>query len=65
MSPELVWLVISDDDPGASTPSVAIGPAQHVLRRKAVTVTAKSRAYGKLAARGTIALPGPRQPPFA
>ena len=57
IAPELVWLVISDDDPRASTPSVAIGPAQRVLRRKAVTVRAKSRAYGTLAARGTIALP--------
>jgi hypothetical protein len=57
MFSDLAYVLISDDDPSASTPSVAIGPAQRVLRRKAVTVRAKSRAYGTLAARGRIALP--------
>lgn len=54
---DLIPVVVSDNDPRASTPSVETGPAQLVLRQKAVIVKARSRADGTLAATGTIALP--------
>ena len=51
-------VVLRDDDPRAAKPSVRRGRPQRVLRQKALVVSAKSNATGRLAASGSIKLPG-------